>query len=111
MVEISAQVLSIFYGASKGNPGVSGVGGLVFSPDRMSSFSFSWGLGTMSNNQAEIYSLLSATQLAKEKGFKSVQFFCDSEILIKALNSTECLNNSPLNIILWRIRRILKYFY
>ena len=64
----------------------------------------------MSNNQAEIYSLLFATQLAKEKGFKSVQFFCDSEILIKALNSTNSLNNSALNITLQRIRRILKDF-
>ena len=43
----------------------------------------------MSNNQAEFYSLLQASQLAKNKGYKSVQIFGDFEILIKALNSSD----------------------
>ena len=62
----------------------------------------------MSNNQAESYSLLMATQLAKEKGFKSVLIFGDSEMLIKTLNSADSFNNYALNIILQRIRTILK---
>ena len=99
-----------FDGASKGNPGVSGVGGLVFSPDRLSSFRFCWGLGIMSDNQAECYSFLMASQLAKEKGFMSVQIYGDSEILINALNSSASLNNFALNAILQRIRRNLKEF-
>ena len=45
----------------------------------------------MSNNQAEFYSLLMAIQVAKEKGFKSIQVFGNSEMLIKALNSGDCL--------------------
>ena len=64
----------------------------------------------MSNNQAKIYSILLASQLVKEKGFKSVQIFGDYEMLIKALNSVDSLNNSTLNIILQRIRIILKDF-
>ena len=51
-----------------------------------------------------------AIQLVKEKGFKSVQIFGDYEMWIKALNSADNLNNYPLNIILQRIRIILKYF-
>ena len=58
---ISSSSTDIFFdGASKGNPRVSGAGGLVISPDRLSSFSFSWGLGITSNNQAESYILLLA---------------------------------------------------
>ena len=64
----------------------------------------------MSNNQAESYSLLMVTQFAKEKGFKSIQIFGDSEMLIKALNSADNFNSSALNIILRRIRIILKEF-
>ena len=64
----------------------------------------------MSNNQAESYILLLASQLDKEKGFKSILIFGGSEILIKSLNSTDSLNNSALNITLQRIRRILKDF-
>ena len=103
--------LSFFWdGASKGNPGVSGAGGLVLSPDRLSAFRFCWGLGIMSNNQAECYSLLMASQLAKEKGFKSVLIYGDSEILINSLNSSASLNNFSLNAVLQRIRRNLKEF-
>ena len=83
---------------------------MVLSPDNLTKFSFSWGLGSLSNNQAECYSLLMVTQIAKEKGYKSIQIFGDSEMLIKVLNSVDSFNNSALNIILKRIRIILKEF-
>ena len=58
---MSSSSATIFFdGASKGNPRISGAGGLVFSPDRLIESSFSWGLGVMSNNHAECYSLLMA---------------------------------------------------
>ena len=101
---------NFFNGASKGNPRISSVGGLVISPDRLTEFSFSWGLGIMSNNQAESYCLLFASQISKEKGFKSLQIFSDSEMLIKALNSTDYFNNSALNNSLQRIQNVLKEF-
>ena len=84
---------NFFYGASKGNPGVPGASGLVISPDGLSSIRFCWGLGIMSNNHAEFYVRLQASQLAKNKGYKSVQIFGDSGILIKDLNSSDSLKN------------------
>ena len=89
-----------FYGASKGNPRLSSAGGLLISPGRLIETRFSWGLGTMSNNQTKSYSLLKACQLAKEVGFKSIQVFGDSELLIKLLSSYGLFNNSALNLIL-----------
>ena len=56
-----ASTVIFFDGASKGNLGASGAGGVVFSPNKLTKFSFSWGLRTMSNNQAESYSLLMET--------------------------------------------------
>ena len=67
----SSSAVIFFDGASKGNSGTTRARGLIISLDRKSEFSFSWGLGTMSNNQAESYSLLMASQIAKTKGFKS----------------------------------------
>ena len=64
----------------------------------------------MSNNQVEFYSLLQASQLAKNKGYKSIQIFDDSEILIKALNSSDSLKKFALIITLQRIKRVLKKF-
>ena len=64
----------------------------------------------MSNNQVECYILTLASQLAKKQGFKFVQIYGDSEILIKDLNSSDSLKNSALIVTLQRIKRILKSF-
>ena len=64
----------------------------------------------MTNNQAKSYSLLQAIQLAKNKGYKSVQIFGDFEILIKALNSSDSLKNFAMIVTLQRIEIILKAF-
>ena len=64
----------------------------------------------MSNNQAKSYSLLKACQIAKENGYKSIQFFGDPELLIKVLNSEDHFNNFALNKSLQSIRNILKEF-
>ena len=108
MCSVSAAIF--FDGASKGNPGVSGAGGVIFFPGRLIHLRFSWGLGSMMNNQAECYSLLMAIQLVKGKGFKSIKIFGDSEMLVKTLNTTVTFNNSLLNVILQRIKTTLKDF-
>ena len=51
-----------------------------------------------------------ASQLAKEKGFKLVLIYGDSELLINSLNYSASLNNFALNAILQRSRRNLKEF-
>ena len=50
------------------------------------------------------------SQIAKDKGYKSIQIFDDSELLIKVLNSADHFNNSALNKNLQRIHNILKEF-
>ena len=64
----------------------------------------------MSNNQEESYSLLKVCQIAKEIGYKSIQIFGDSELLIKLLNLEDYFNNSALNKILQRIQNSLNEF-
>ena len=51
-----------------------------------------------------------AMQLAKKNGFLLVQIYGNSEILIKALNSSDNPSNFALKIILQRIRGISEYF-
>ena len=76
---INSSSASIFFdGASKGNPGISGARGLVYSLDKLLKTKFSWGLGFMSNNQDESYALLKSFQIAKELGFKTIQIFDNS---------------------------------
>ena len=99
----SSSATIFFDGASKGNPGIARVGGLNISPYRVIESRFSWGLGIMLNNQAESYSLIMAFHIAKENGYKSIQFFGDSKLLIKVLNSEDHFNNPSLKKSLQRI--------
>ena len=46
-----------FDGASKGNPGQAGGGGIIYEPTEKIHLSYSWGLGHATNNQAEILAL------------------------------------------------------
>ena len=78
------------------------------SGDLSPQFNFSWGLGTMTNSQAESYSLLMAIQIAKDNGFKSIHIFGDSEMSIKILNSDDCFKNFALNNSVQRIQNLLK---
>ena len=83
---------------------------MILSPNCRIETNFSWGLGTMSNNQSECYSILMTFQIEKDKGCQVINIFSDSELLIKVLNSAGHLNNSTLNQILLRIQNILSLF-
>ena len=106
----SPSIVIFFDGASKGIPRISRAGGLVISPNRLIESSFSWGLGIMSNNHDESYSFLKVCHISKENGYKAIQIFGDSELLIKVLNSEDHFNNFALNKYLRRIHNILKEF-
>jgi len=107
----SKNLTTIFFdGASKGNPGNARAGGVIYSPDDISRDTFYWGLGQKSNNQVEIYGLLKACLITREKGVKEFQAFGDSEILIKKLNVEDLFNNASLNKLLGRLKRIIQEF-
>ena len=53
----------LFDGASKGNPGVAGAGGILLDPGGQIEQTFAWGLGTQTNNEAEWLALLQGLQL------------------------------------------------
>ena len=96
-----------FDGASKGNPGKAGAGGLIFSPGKKLEISFSWVIGKNTNNQAELFALLKACQLAKEVGHNNLQIFGDSEIIIKILNYDSMFNSLILKVTMQRLHFIL----
>ena len=100
--------VSIFFdGASKGNSGKVGAGGLIFYPGGNLETSFSWGVGQTTNNQVELYTLLKACQLAKETRHSNIQNFGDSEIILKVLNSDSMFNKLSLNVTMQRLHFIL----
>ena len=102
---------SIFFdGASKGNPGAAGAGGVIYFADNLRKVHFCWGLGISTNNQAELLALTKACQIVWDKGIKYCQAFGDSEILIRKINSDDQFSNAILNKSLNRLKLILQDF-
>ena len=99
-----------FNEASKGNPGISGERGTIYSTDGHKKDSFSWDLGQSTYNQAEILRLLKVCQLAQRNRGENLKIFGDSEILTKLLNTSDQLNRFTLNKTLQRIRKMTQNF-
>jgi ribonuclease HI len=72
-----------FDGASAGNPGPSGAG--IFINDNGSVERHSLPLDIMSNHEAEFHAFLFALQIARDKGYQSVSFRTDSELINRAV--------------------------
>jgi ribonuclease HI len=75
-----------FDGASKGNPGRAGGGGILLEPTGSSKLSFAWGLGFASNNQAEFLALWQGLTQVVKLGIKEVTIVGDSKQVVDALN-------------------------
>jgi ribonuclease HI len=72
-----------FDGASAGNPGPSGAG--VFIKVNGQVERFSTPLPEMSNHEAEFHALLSALEICVQRGYRTVSFRTDSELVNRAI--------------------------
>jgi len=68
-------------GASSGNPGPAGIGGIAKLPDGKVLMEVSEYLGEATNNEAEYYALLRMLERVREYGFKRLVIRTDSELL------------------------------
>ena len=81
------QLQSLFLdGASKGNPGRSSVGGIILDPSGQKITSYSWGLGTCTNNYAEACGLWQGIQILKILHIQKHVVIGDSHLIISKLN-------------------------
>ena len=76
-----------FDGASKGNPGPSGGGGVILFPSGSTRSSFAWGLGVESNNFAEFYALWQGLRQAIRLNIWKISVFGDSRIVVQAIRT------------------------
>lgn len=92
-----------FDGASKKNPGQAGAGGVIKDHQGEIIVTYEWGLGIMSNNRAEAYSLLLGTSILKRLGLQNPLIMGDSAIIIAAIVSGRDFKQTALNNIKTRI--------
>jgi ribonuclease HI len=99
-----------FDGASKGNQGLAGGGGLIESPNVDIIIRYALGLGTETNNIAEAMALWQGIQQAKEQGIQELTIIGDSRLIIKAINCQTQTQSAKLNNLLRKIRLLLANF-
>jgi hypothetical protein len=74
-----------FDGASKGNLGEAGAGGVILGLRGEIETTYAWSLGKVTNNQVEAYALLKGLELAKIKGISSLTINGYSRIILSNL--------------------------
>ncbi len=73
-------------GGARNNPGPAGIGAVLMGEDRCVAAQISEYIGETTNNQAEYRAVLAALEKAEELGAEELEFFLDSELVVKQLN-------------------------
>ena len=100
-----------FDGAAKGNPGLSGCGGVITEANGKLISSYAWGLGNGTNNKAEFCRLYQGLRIARTKGIANLLVFGDSQLLIQAISNKKRPSNVQLAQIMKRIRTLYEDFH
>jgi hypothetical protein len=74
-----------FDGASKGNPGQAGCGGIIIDPSGNTHSVYAWGIGHSTNNQAEFLGLWQGLHQALQLGIQEIRIFGDSKQILEAI--------------------------
>jgi ribonuclease HI len=93
-------------GASRGNPGPSGIGVVLRDEDSGREYELSEYIGNVTNNVAEYTALVAGLKKAKELGYAVVEVRSDSELLVKQLKGQYRVKAAAL-VPLWREARDL----
>ena len=80
----NSRISSLFFdGASKGDLGIAGAGGVIFDHKGIKQQENAWGIGRATNNGAKWYALIKGLELAREMGIEEMNVIGDSLIVIR----------------------------
>lgn len=106
--------LTIFSdGGSRGNPGPSAYGFVVYDDKQNELFRGSQYLNIATNNQAEYRGVLGALEYIvsivdnKIENNPKITFYLDSELIVKQMNGEYKIKNEDLKPIYWQIRECI----
>lgn len=73
-------------GGARNNPGPAGIGAVFYNENKEVIAEIFEYIGLATNNQAEYKALLAAIEKAKKLGAEELEFYLDSELVVKQLN-------------------------
>lgn len=102
----------IFYidGASKGNPGPSGIGVVMCDRDSKEIGTYKRYVGSATNNVAEYLALIVALQEAVKARVKDVSVYSDSELLVRQIQGTYRVKDDKLKQLYTLFDNLKEYF-
>jgi len=83
-------------GGARGNPGPGGIGVVIYDENRKKIAEISQHIGHSTNNQAEYKAVIAAMKKAKELGGQELEFYLDSELIVKQLKREYKVKNGEL---------------
>ena len=95
-------------GASKGNPGESGIGVAIFDKDLNLINEACDYLGVATNNVAEYKALLLGIKLSTKYNAKRILFKADSELMVKQIKGEYRVKNAQLKLLFTEAQGLLK---
>lgn len=96
-------------GASRGNPGLSGIG-VVISKDGEKIAEYREFVGNTTNNLAEYLALKKALNIASTLNEQDITILSDSELIVKQRNRSYKVRSKQLKIIFREVNNLEKYF-
>jgi len=97
-------------GASKGNPGPAGAGGVIYDAEGSVIAEVTHYLGVTTNNVAEYTALLLTLEQAILLGIKHVDVFMDSKLVVEQMNGRWKIKNPVLKEINNKLKILLPKF-
>lgn len=95
-------------GGARGNPGPAGLGIVIFNEQDKLIDMANFYLGEATNNQAEYSALLKAVTIVKKYNPIEVNFYLDSELVVKQLNKEYKIKDENLRNLAVKIEDLLK---
>jgi len=86
MIIKSKKLIIYTDGGARGNPGPAAIGAVLKNEAGVVIFKISECIGGATNNQAEYKAVIAAIDAAKKLGVQEINFFLDSELIVKQLN-------------------------
>lgn len=105
-------ILKVFTdGASKGNPGKAAIGILINDENDSELIAYKEYIGKATNNVAEYKAFLKSLELIKtfNGNVDKVEFFADSELMVKQLNGQYKVKDAKLNVLYNETRNLLSH--
>ncbi|MDO8560029.1 MAG: ribonuclease HI family protein [bacterium] len=100
-------------GGARGNPGPAGIGVVIEAGGKVHHFKKF--IGHATNNQAEYLAVLLALEEAEKLGLQELQFYLDSELVVRQLNQEYKIKDAELGrlfVKIWNLRskfKLLKF--